>query len=220
MAIKSWTDFKNGGFIFLSYILLQSLGKNSAIVLCEIMSEYNHAVDKKLNIEQRFLVNLQRMSDYLNLDFEDITSALNDLKSIDLIEYCFAGIENTIFVLVKEDNIINFKLQQEQENLFHGWNFGLVNTQNPRNTKTSFNKSTNVLIKFVNENMKNPEIIPMSVFVQCNLIFENYGIDFDCLYNKMYIYEDVFNCINNEDFEPIQLVILVQDLCKEYKKGE
>ena len=218
MTIKSWTNFKNGGFILLSYSLLQNLDVITAIVLCEIMAEYNHAHNNNFNIGQRFLVNLKRMSDYLCLNFEEINNALNDLQDLDLIDYCFAGIENTILVWVKEDNII--KLKQEQERLFHGWDWGLANCQNPKSAKTSFNKSTNALIQFVNDNMKNPEIIPMSVYVQCNLIFEEYGFDFNCLYKKLFIYEDVYNCINNKDFIPIDLAFLVQDLCKKRKENE
>ena len=181
MSIKIWNEFIREGIVMLNYYLLYGLDLVTAIVLCQIIAEYNHANNHNLNVQPYFLVNMQRMSDYLNLDVEEIVNALKNLLNLNLIGYSSSGIENTIIVLVKEDNIIDFVRQTKQDYSLHKWDWGLANVQNPKGQPTSFNNSTNALISFVNENMYRPETIPMVIYAFCNFkieLYEENGNDF------------------------------------------
>ncbi len=215
MTIKIWNDFLSGGFVMLNYSILCSLELVSAIVLCQIIAEYNHAHNKNLNLDKFFLVNLSRMSDYLYFDEECIVNALKELKNLDLIDFYDSKINNTILVWVNEDKIIQFKLQQECEKNLHKWDWGLLNSQNPKGEETYFNYSTNVLVNIVNKNAKNPDKIPMVVYAFCNDLitrYENKGLkflDIPDLANKL------ISCLSDKSFKPINLAILVQNICKE-----
>ena len=215
MSIKILSEYIQEGIVMLNYYLLYSLDLHSAIVLSQIIAEYNHANKYKLNAQQYFLTNIQRMSDYLNLDNDEIICALKDLQNLYLIDFCSSGIKNTCLVVVNEDKIINFVRQTKQEYMLHKWDWGLINAQNPKGQATSFNDSTKALMTYVNENMYNPEKIPMVIYSFCNMqicSYESNGNNFLEIHN---LANKVITCIQDRCFKPFNLALLVQDICKE-----
>ena len=155
------------------------------------------------------------MSDYLNFDIKEIIRGLTDLQNFSLIDFCSSGIDNTFLVVVNEDNIIEFVRKTKQKYMLHKWDWGLVNTQNPNAQSTFFSSSTNALITFVNENMFNPEKIPMVIYAFCNMqisIYESKGKKFLEIPN---LANRVITCIQNNYFKPVNLALLVQEICKE-----
>lgn len=130
MTIDMWNQFKNNGFVFGSYTFLRCLDTITALVLCQIIAEYNHANNKKLNTDSLFLSDLNRMSDYLGLDMKDLKISLDELSYLGFISVWNSGIENTKLIYVSEKNIIKYKEQEEQKT------FGMIGIGDLQEHKT------------------------------------------------------------------------------------
>lgn len=215
MTIKIWNDFKKGGFVMLDYAILCCLEKVTAIVLCQLIAEYNHAENHNLNIDKLFLVNIKRLSDYLYLDYDEIKDAFYELKSFNLIDFYQSGIKNTILVRMNEEEIVEFKQQQELKNMLHDWDWGLQNAQNPQGQETQFNCSTNALIQAINNYIKKPKEVPMVIYSLCNVLIEQYESNGNNFLQIPNLENRLVACLSDDCFKLIDLVLFVQKICKE-----
>lgn len=217
MTIKIWNDFKNGGFVLANYTFLRSLDVVSALVLCQLIAEYNYASNNHLNLSQYFLANLTRIKDYLGFTDEDLQWALKILEGQGFISVNPAGIDDTILIYIHEENIIEFKQEFEMDARLHEWNWGLLNVQNPRG-HWNFESSTNVLIEFIEQHLKNPEQIPAIVYVYCNCCIEVYEASGECFLDINDLEDELIAVLNRHDFQPMDIAIFVNSICN--KKGE
>ena len=95
MTIKIYKDFSQGGFLMAPYIFIKTLQPTCTLVLSAIISEFNYAHNNRLNYNNDFLCNAKRMSEYLRLDEEDLSTAINRLQKLNFINIFNANIEDT-----------------------------------------------------------------------------------------------------------------------------
>ena len=134
MTIRIYKDFSQGGFLIAPYIFVKTLQPVCTLVLSAIISEFNYAHNNKLNYNEDFLCNAKRMSEYLGINETELSTAINKLQDLNFINIFNANIEDTLYIRVFQDEIINYKLQQEKNNFFGKWDDGLKRCQNPMKT--------------------------------------------------------------------------------------
>lgn len=213
MTIELWKEFKRLGFVYVSYTFLRCFTAETAIVLCQLIAESNHANNKELCLGGFFLTDLNRMSKYLSITKDKIKEILTALKSKQFILMLDSGIEDVVLAALNQDSIIEYQQLKEEELMLHSWDWGLVNAQNPRGKNTTFCNSVLVLKNFVEQNIKNPENIPMVFFCYCNFRikwFERSGMCFTDIENWQ---EEVLKTLNNNSFRVVDLAMCVDKLC-------
>ena len=206
MTINMWQDFKTNGFVFGIYTFLRCMDTFTVLVLCQLIAEYNHANNENLNAGEYFLTDLNRLADYLGLEVETVKKSINELIALDFICTFDSGIENIVLVCVEEENIIKFKQEQEYHRMFHSWDWGLKRVQNPAHRSTHFEKSTLLLMSFVEQHLKNPETIPLCIYSFCNLVIKNYEITGKNFENIPEIGKNLYKIITDKNF-------VAEDLC-------
>lgn len=213
--LKHWKEFTAGGFVFANYTFLRVFDAITALVLCQLFTECNHAVKHGLYIYNYFLISVQRITDYLGISYNELNSALNDLIKENFIEVFGSGIEDTLLIQFEIDNIIHFKIEEEEAGMFHPWDWGLVNTQNPIGKATDFAYSTVALKNFIEQNISNPEKIPVVLYSLCNIHIMQYESCGKCFLEIQNLMELVYELVTKPDFKPEDLVLLVLNLCYE-----
>ena len=174
MTIKIYKDFSQGGFLMAPYIFIKTLQPTCTLVLSAIISEFNYAHNNRLNYNNDFLCNAKRMSEYLRLDEEDLSTAINRLQKLNFINIFNANIEDTLYIRVFQDEIIKYKLKQEKINFFGKWDDGLKRCQNPIHKKTTFLDSTNKIKEFLEEHTNYYEKIPMVMYSYLDDVVREY----------------------------------------------
>lgn len=212
MTIKNWKKYLELGYIMTSYTFVRCLGGENALTLCQILSEYNYANNKGVNLCQAFLSNLRRMANYVGISEYKLMESLNTLVELELIAYQPAYIdESTYIIWVYEDNILKFKQEVEEENMYSDWDTGLTKTQNPINSLTQFSESTLELQKYIDNILKDENALPIIVYSICEFYirdYENSGKDFcsipmlaekikDVLLDDNFTYDKLIYLINN-----------------------
>ena len=186
-------------------------------MLCQIIAEYNHANNKKLNTDSLFLSDLNRMSDYVGLDMVDLKISLDELSYLGFISVWDSGIENIKLIYVSEKNIIKYKEQEEQKNFWHDWDWGLARTQNPVNKSTNFEQSTLKMIDFVEKHIEKPENIPLAVYAYCNLKIKSFEEQGSCFWNIQNFENNLYKVLTANDFTPKKIVNFVDKTYQDNK---
>ena len=179
MTINMYKLYKEGGFNMLPHILSKTLGAVTTLVLSETVAQLNYADNNKLNYNSDFLCDLNRMANLLGLSEDELWEQLEKLENLKFIKVFNANIEDTSYIRVYQDNIINFKKEQEEKLHFGSWDDGLKRSQNPIHKTANFSDSTNFIKNFLDERLKDPESIPLAAYSYFNDVlncFENkYG---------------------------------------------
>lgn len=170
--INIWQTLKEGGFVLVPYTMLKVLGPINSVVLGEIVSELNHAIKNHLSYNQDFLTNINRMADFLGMQYQEVISAVKELQEQALITVSNSYIKNTIYMVVNIDKILELQENIITEYLFCGWDSGLMMCQNPTHEKTSFTNSLNRIKIFIEENAKDLNPVPMIVYMHLNSIIK------------------------------------------------
>ena len=213
MTINMWQDFKTNGFVFCIYTFLRCMNTFTALVLCQLIAEYNHANNECLNAGEYFFTDLSRIADYLGLDVETVKNSINELTTLNFIYTFDSGIENIILVCVEEENIVQFKQEQEHKKMFHTWDWGLKRIQNPTHRSTHFEKSTLLLMSFVEQHLKNPETIPLCIYSFCNLVIKQYEVTGKNFEKIPELANNLYRIITDENFKAEDLCDFVYEAC-------
>ncbi len=87
MTIKIFSELKKNGFLMVPYVLVQTLGADTTIVLVEIIAELNHAENLGLNYGDDFLLNKDRIANKLGIEFDNLEEILDELENLSFIFY-------------------------------------------------------------------------------------------------------------------------------------
>ena len=189
MAIEIFNEIKTGGFVILPYDLLQCLEADDLVVLWQIIAELNNAEKNNLNLFNDILCDTERMAKYLGIDIEYLNSILENLQEQKFIVCFDSHIENTIYIRVNTDEIINFKKTANAKKGFINWDDGLNISQNPLHKKNCFNQSTLNIKKFIESHIKNIETVPLVAYSYLH----------DCIKSYENKYGEITSSINNLD---------------------
>ncbi len=202
MTIKIYKDFSNSGFLMAPYIFVKTLQPVCTLVLSAIISEFNYAHNNKLNYNDDFLCNTKRMSEYLGLNDKDLSTAINKLQDLNFINIFNAHIEDTLYIRVFQDEIINYKLEQEKINFFGKWDDGLYRCQNPIHKKTTFLDSTNKIKEFLEEHTNFYEKIPMVMYSYLDDVVRKYEtIKGKSIFTVSDIKDYMFKMVQEKDYD-------------------
>ncbi|MBD5401297.1 hypothetical protein HDR58_00650 [bacterium] len=171
MTIKIWKQLNKNGFIMAGYTFCRSLGITNAVVLAQLLAEYNFANNKNLDCCNFFLCNICRTADYLGLSNEELSNALTELRKLNLIGIYESSLNDYYLIYVNEEEIIQFENIENRQNNYAKWDLGLVNTQAPDGKINSLNATTKKL-KFEVEQVYK---LPFIVYSVCNYLFEQYS---------------------------------------------
>ena len=174
MTVDMWNEYKLNGIIMSPYTMVRSLGADKASVLSQVISEFNYAHNNNLNFYDDFLFSPQRMSSYLGLTQEQLLNKLNELEQLNFIQVFDSDIEDTKYMRVNQQEIINFKQKVEQENMYGSWDLGLKRSQNPIHKKTNFCQSAEQIKKYLDEHMQEPEKIPLVMYSYASSAIEDF----------------------------------------------
>lgn len=174
MTNKYWNNLKQYGFIISPYSLIRSIGGIETLILMQIISEYGYAEKNKNIIEGYFLINLKRMSIYVNISEMYLKESLNILRELGFINFFSSGIEDTIMITPNIIKIIEFKENFEKENQFDDWDCGLLRAQNPINRNADFHSLTKQLQQIVDDFNQKLNSLPIIVYVYISCIFNQY----------------------------------------------
>lgn len=213
MSINRWKDFTNKGFVFASYTFLRMFDMITAVVLCQLIAEYNHAFNNNLHIEKNFLINTMRLCDYLGISQEELQEAFKELEEEEFFFTRPTGINNTLLGSIELQNIINFKQEIENAKNLQSWDWGLINTQKPQWQTAEFKTSTFAIINFVEKNLKNPETIPTVVYVYCDFLIQQYEMNGKIFADITNLGDKLLETLTKQTFKPIDIAILIQELC-------
>lgn len=213
MTIKIWNDFKRYGFIMLPYTFVRSIGAVKAAVLCQILAEYNHAQNNKLNAGKYFLTDFNRMAKYLGLNVDELIKIITELQEMQFLWFEYSDIKDIYLICVDEDNIVSFKEQTEQENMYDDWNAGLLRAQDPVNRLTEFTSSLQEMQKFISKFINKP--FPLVILAYCNALIKNYEQDNRQFIDLPNLLQDLKDILTNPDFRFEDIGIWVYDRCKQ-----
>lgn len=213
MTIDMWNDFKAGGHIMLSYTFARSLNIKTAVVLSEIVAEFNKAYNNDLNSFDEFLCSPTRMSNYLGFSIEEINIAFDELEEIGFISVYESYIEDTICIGVHQDEIINFKNKKEKENLYGNWDDGLVSSLNPVHKANYFSDSTNKIRDFIESHTKQPQNIPIISYSCLDSIIKDYETESkNNILSMADIKDYLYNMVSKEKFNKYDFDIFIRDV--------
>ena len=193
MTINMYKLYKEGGFNMLPHILSKTLGAVTTLVLSETVAQLNYADNNKLNYNSDFLCDLNRMANLLGLSEDELWEQLEKLENLKFIKVFNANIEDTSYIRVYQDNIINFKKEQEEKLHFGSWDDGLKRSQNPIHKATNFSDSTNFIKNFLDERLKDPEAIPLIAYCYLDAVL----IDFENEYGDIKKLSDLLQALTN-----------------------
>ncbi len=175
MTIKIWKQLNKNGFIMAGYTFCRSLGITNAVVLAQLLAEYNFANNKNLDCCNFFLCNIYRTADYLGLSNEELSNALTELRKLNLIDIYEAGLNGYYLIYVNEEGIIQLEDNENRQNNYAKWDSGLINTQNADGKINTLTPTTKKL-KYIVEQAHHLPFIAYSV---CNHLFAYYSdVDF------------------------------------------
>lgn len=204
MTINMWTAFKDGGFVFGNYFLLQTLDITSAIVLCQLIAEYNFANNNGLAYKEYFLIDSLRLQKVLGIAEDELFEVINYLKSLGVITCLNAFMENSFLVIIHEDNIVQLLNEQKEMTAYPKWDWKLKEAQNP----IKQNSFCPVLKEIINtiSNFK----IPTVVFVITNILILEYleeGYELKVSENLFCKLEGI---LNNPNFTPMDFFFFIK----------
>jgi len=200
MTIDIWNDFKAGGFVMGVYTFLRALDTITALVLCQLISEYNHAYNNNLNYYDDFLCKPKRIIDFLGITYEELITALDELEDKNFLFYDNAYIEDTFIIMLFPSEIIKFKKDMERKYFFKAWDDGLISSQNPMYKTTNFETSTYNIKKFIDEHTKNPNAIPIIAYSSLNSYIRDYEKNGKNICEISDIKECVYNILSKNNF--------------------
>lgn len=204
MTINMWTAFKDGGFVFGNYFLLQTLDITSAIVLCQLIAEYNFANNNGLACNEQFLIDSLRLQKVLGFDEDELIEAINNLQSLGVITCWNAFMENSFLARIHEDNVVQLLSKQKEMTAYPKWDWKLKEAQNPIKP----NNFCPVLKEIINtiSNFK----IPTVVFVITNIFILRY-LEEGC---ELKVSENLFckleGILNNPNFAPMNFFFFIK----------
>ena len=220
MDNKLWEKFTESDFLLgLYFPLLQTLDPEEVIVLCEIIAEYNYACANNFNIEENFLIDFKRFSDFLLLGDDVIIKALEKFQELELITFCTPIDDRTIFMWVREDNIITFLEYSKNEYMPHKWDWELKNAQNPEKQNVSFSEPISNLIQFIDNNMKSPNKIPTITYIYCDMVLKFYNMDKINFIDNVKFQDLIYRCINDKNFKYNDLPTLLVNLGEKFSEN-
>ena len=212
MGISIWKNLIKYGYLSLPYTTIQSLGILNAIVLMQILAEYNRAVRDKLNIGTCFLADFGRMSDYLNLDKNDLEETVVELHKLGLIHLFSSFIENTYVIRVQEDKIVKYIETFEQENQSDNWDCGLARTQNPINKKTNFSELTIQIKNKVDNFFNKINYLPIISYVYINDYIHKHEEKWNKLVDEIDLDSQITNILKTSKDLKYDLTEFIEDL--------
>lgn len=151
----SYKDVGNKGAIIAQYTFTRGLGAITALVLGELSSEYNYACEHNLNLGNMFLTSMERLVEYIGIDYDELKNALNDLRDYNLIKIADSNIEDTLRIEFNVENILDLKLEIEEKCSYGEWDNGLLFSQNPISKKNNFSPSTSAIKNILYNNLNN-----------------------------------------------------------------
>lgn len=151
----SYKDTGIKGGILAQYTFIRGLGAITALVLGELSSEYNYACEHNLNLGNVFLTSMERLLEYTGIDYDELKNALNDLRDYNLIKIEDSNIEDTLRIEFNVENILDLKLEIEEECSYGEWDKGLLFSQNPISKKNNFSPSTIAIKNILYNNLNN-----------------------------------------------------------------
>lgn len=188
MALQIYSKLKEKGFIMTPYSAIRTLPENEAIVLMELLAELNHARNIDLNYGDDFLCDINRLSAILNIEWNLLLEILKGLQELGFIAIFDPNIEDTIYIRVKQDNIINY-IETNDGNNFMNWNDGLIISLNPINKGINFNQSTLRIKDYLDSYLQIPEAIPLIYYSYLNCVIEDYEKVFGDFFENVNIHE-------------------------------
>jgi len=174
MTVEIFNITKIGGFIITAYTFAMSLGALKASILGQIFSEFNYAHNNNLTFYDDFLFSPKRMSSYLGLTESALIQELNLLEEIGFINIFDSDIEDTMYMRVNQQEIINFKNNVDNKYMYGKWNDGLLRSQNPIHKQTHFCNSVEQIKNYLYEHMREPEKIPLVMYSYASSVIEDY----------------------------------------------
>ena len=174
MTVSVWNIQKLGGFIITAYSFSMSLGALKASILGQAISEFNHAHNNNLTFYDDFLFSPKRMSRYLGIAEDVLMQELYALADMNLIKVFNSDIEDTMYMRVHQQEIIDFKSKVETEYMYGAWNDGLFRCQNPIHKRTHFCNSVEQIKNYLDEHMKEPEQIPLVMYSYASSVIEDF----------------------------------------------
>lgn len=166
MTIKIWKEFTQKGYITVPYTFTKSIGAINSIVLGQIISEYNHANNKKFAYKNYFLSNIKRFGQHVGIEENLLFEAFEYLCSLNFINFYNTCIENTVLFCIYEDNIIEFKSDKENE-YYQPWDYGLIQCQNPQSKIKKLSSAIFYLQSLIDELLGEVNALPAVFYVCC-----------------------------------------------------
>lgn len=177
MAIKIWKNYTESGYVMLSYSFLRALGATNAIVLAQVLAEYNHAYNKGFSAFNSFFTSTKRMAAYLGMEEKALDKALNRLSYLGLIFYLESHIDGLRLISVAEDSILEYKLNAEAQYMYADWDTGLMRLQNPVNNLEEFSCAAQLLKEFIDSYFNKENALPTIAYSICETNFRSYERD-------------------------------------------
>ena len=214
----SYKDVGNKGGILAQYTFTRGLGAIPALVLGELSSEYNYACEHNYTFGNVFLCSVERLVEYIGIDYDELKKALKDLSDYDLIHVGNSNIEDTLRIEFNVENILDLKLEIEEECSYGEWDNGLLFSQNPISKKNNFSTSTVAIKNILCNTLNNFSDILSVTYSVIDSIIKEYE---DKTSKKIYEMKNLENLIrkNLKDSKHINidLIQLVIDICSENK---
>jgi hypothetical protein len=217
----SYKDVGNKGAIIAQYTFTRTYGAITALVLGELSSEYNYACEHNLNLGRVFLTSIERLVEYIGIDYDELHSALKELSNDNLIKIEAVNIEGSMRIRFEVENILNTKLELEEDCSFGEWDKGLVSCLNPINKKNYFSPSTIAIKNILYNNLNNFLDVLAVTYSEIDSIIKEYE---DRTSKKIYEMKNLESLIckklkNSKDSFSlnIDLLELVIDICSENK---
>ena len=205
MTIKAWSNFKEGGFVFANYFLLQTLDTLTAIVLCQLIAEYNFADNKELTHFQFFLTNVKRLTDVLGITKDELFDSLNYLVELKLLVFQKAYISDTLLIRINEESIIQLLQDARKDALYVEWDWELKETQNPTNLSNTFCPIVQQIIVILQNRAK----IPMLFYSMINILILEREAENILKLSDDFIYK-LIDCTKNSKFQPMDLFFFIK----------
>ncbi len=216
MSVNLWKKLIKNGALTLPYTLIRLLGVFDASVLMQILAEYNRACRDHLNLGEFVLVDYNRMSDYLNMDYDDLIESVKILQKYDFIVSYYSGIDNTHLIRVKNDIIEEYVEKYEIQNQLDTWDCGLARTQNPINRKNNFSELTLRIKSYVDEYFNKIDYLPLITYSVINEYIKNYEEQWFQLNQKINVISQIIDLIKNSENLKYDLANLINNLYIEH----
>ena len=144
-----------------------------------------------------------------------VNNIFQKLEELELISVYESYIEDTVYISMNIEKILETKLKLESENMYGEWDSGLINCLNPVSKPRYFLPSTIAIKNCVDKNFKDSYKIPIIIYADINYWVECYEEESGQKVNNIPNLENrIYNTLKHSDNLGHDLNLLIYDICK------